>query len=139
MLVIDEGRCELRLRYEGWVRYVSRRLPLRPDLAPLAEELSALEPTGLDWVSDGVGSLVTRMRPVSQVSGLDPEVVKRAIVDYLKTAPGVWDPFRHGGALVPLGERRTAEQNRAGGVLGLAIVRLVGHTGQTNSWRVPTL
>jgi hypothetical protein len=106
VLVFDEGRCELRLRYEGWVRYVSRRVPLRPDLAPLAAELSALEPTGRAWAAGGVGSLVTRMRPVPEVTGLDPEVIKNAVVGYLKTAPGVWDPFRHGGALVPLGERR---------------------------------
>jgi len=46
------------------------------------------------------------MRPVPEVTGLDPEVIKNAVVGYLKTAPGVWDPFRHGGALVPLGERR---------------------------------
>jgi len=107
ILCFNEGRCELYLRYEGWVRYVSRKVPLRPDLEPLAAELSAAEPSGSRWVADGVGSLVSRMRPEADgETELDPKLVLEMVVAYLKSAPGAWDPFRQGGALIPVGERR---------------------------------
>jgi hypothetical protein len=107
ILAFNEGRCELYLRYEGWVRYVSRQVPLRPDLEALAEQLTAAEPSGSPWVADGVGSLVSRMRPVADgETELDPRVVLQKVVAYLKSAPGAWDPFRRGGALIPVGERR---------------------------------
>ena len=103
ILVFDEGRCELYFRYEGWVRYVSRQIPRRPDLEPLAGQLGAAEPSGLRWTADGVGSLVPRMRPESNAeTGLEERVLCRAIVEYLKSAPAAWDPFRLGGALIPL-------------------------------------
>ncbi len=99
--------CELYLRYEGWVRYVSRSVPLRPDLVPLAEQLTAAEPAGVTWRADGVGSLVTRMRPEPQgKSDLDPAMISRTIVSYLKSAPPAWDPFRRDGALIPARMRR---------------------------------
>jgi hypothetical protein len=107
ILAFNEGRCELYLRYESWVRYTSRKIPLRPDLEPLAEQLSAAEPSGSRWVADGVGSLVSRMTPESDAkTELDPNFVLQMIVAFLKRAPGAWDPFRSGGALVPVGERR---------------------------------
>jgi hypothetical protein len=107
ILVFDGGRCELYLRYETWVRYVSRPVPLRPDLAPLAEQLSALEPSGLRWGADGIGSLVTGMRPDGdRRTDLAPELVSRTVIDYLKSAPPAWDPFRAGGSLIPTSERR---------------------------------
>ena len=106
ILAFNGGRCELYLRYESWVRYVSRMVPLRPDLEPLAGQLSAAEPSGSRWVADGVGSLVSRLRPASGVTELAPAVVQLMVVAYLKHAPGAWDPFRSGGALVPVGERR---------------------------------
>ena len=107
ILAFNEGRCELYLRYEGWVRYMSRKVPLRPDLEPLAEELSAAEPSGSQWVADGVGSLVSRMRPVADgETELDLNFVLQTVVAYLNRAPGAWDPFRQGGALIPTRERR---------------------------------
>jgi len=107
ILVFNEGRCELYFRYEGWVRYVSRMVPLRPDLAPLAERLSALEPSAVRWAADGIGSLVTGMRPEpTGATDLAPEVVSRTVIDYLRSAPPAWDPFRHGGSLIPLRERQ---------------------------------
>ena len=99
--------CELYLRYEGWVRYVSRRVPGRPDLAPLAAALTAAEPTANRWLADGVGTIVTRMRPEADGrTDLDPATVTSTVVDYLRSAPPAWDPFRRGGSLVPVGERR---------------------------------
>ena len=92
---------------KGWVRYVSRSVPLRPDLVPLAEQLTAAEPAGVTWRADGVGSLVTRMRPEPQgKSDLDPAMISRTIVSYLKSAPPAWDPFRRDGALIPARMRR---------------------------------
>jgi hypothetical protein len=107
ILVFHEGRCELYLRYEGWVRYMSRQVPRRPDLAPLAEQLSAAEPAGVRWAADGVGSLVTRMQPEPDgETELDPAVICGVVVAYLQSAPPAWDPFRRGGALIPMSERR---------------------------------
>ena len=101
ILAFDDGLCELYLRYEGWVRYVSRRLPLRPDLAPLAERLSAAEPAGIRWTADGVGTIVTRMRPAPDgCTDLDPAVISGIVVNYLRNATPAWDPFRRGGALI---------------------------------------
>jgi len=102
ILSFDEGRCDFYLRYEGWVRYMSRKVPLRPDLAPLAEELSAAEPARIRWAADGVGSIVTRMRPVPEGrTDLDPALVSGMVVTYLQSAPPAWDPFRRRGALIP--------------------------------------
>ncbi len=107
ILAFNQGRCEFYLRYEGWVRYVSREVPRRPDLAPLAERLSAEEPSGVRWTADGVGSLVTRMRPEPDgETDLDPAVISVLVVDYLQNAPAAWDPFRRGGAIIPMEERR---------------------------------
>ncbi len=102
ILAFDGDRCELYLRYESWVRYVSRQVPRRPDLAPLAERLSSAEPAGIRWTADGVGSIVPRMLP--QPDGrtdLDPKAIAGAVVSYLRSAPAAWDPFRRGGALIP--------------------------------------
>ena len=85
---------------------MSRQVPLRPDLAPLARQLSAEEPSGATWSADGIGSLVTRMRPDGGHSELDRQAITDTVIAYLKTAPPAWDPFRRGGALIPLRERR---------------------------------
>jgi hypothetical protein len=86
---------------------MSRQVPLRPDLALLGEALTSVEPTANRWVADGVGSIVTRMRPEPEGrTGLDAAVVASTVVAYLKSAPAAWDPFRPGGALVPVDEGR---------------------------------
>jgi len=110
ILVFNQGRCELYLRYEGWVRYISRKVPRRPDLAPLAEQLSAAEPSGIRWQADGVGSIVTRMRAGARgETDLDPAVITGSVACYLRSATPAWDPFRRGGALIPSGKRRRPE------------------------------
>ena len=48
---IDGARFELQYRYESWVRYISRPIRPRVDLAPLAARLNELEP---GWEFDGV-------------------------------------------------------------------------------------
>ena len=105
--MFNEGCCELYLRYEGWVRYMTRKVPRRPDLAPLAEQLNAAEPSDMRWAADGVGSIVTLMRPGHDGrTDLDPTVITAAVVDYLGRAAPAWDPFRVGEALIPAGEHR---------------------------------
>ena len=111
VLAFDGPRCECYLRYEGWVRYVSRRVPLRPDLEPLALELTALEPGGIAWRADGVGSIVTGLRPDGGSTDLAPAVVERTVADYLR---------QRAGRLGPLPARRRA---RAGERAGLALGR----------------
>jgi len=107
ILAFDGDRCELYLRYESWVRYVSRHVPLRPDLAPLAEQLSSAEPTGIRWTADGVGSIVPRMLPEPDGrTDLDPKAIAEVVVRFLQSAPAAWDPFRRGGALIPSGRSR---------------------------------
>jgi hypothetical protein len=53
-------RYVLELRYETWVQYVSRRTLPRPDLGPLAADLSAREARGT-WVFDGVDGMTPRL------------------------------------------------------------------------------
>lgn len=105
ILAFDGDRCELYLRYEGWVRYVSREVPLRPDLAPLAAALSAEEPAGVTWVSNPVGAIVGRLQPAEGRTDLANEQITAAVVDHLGSAPPAWDPFRPGGSYIPSAER----------------------------------
>ena len=94
ILCFDGPRCELYLRYESWVRYVSRRMPLRPELGPLALELSGLEPGGVTWEANGSAAIVARLRPGGEgCSELAPEVIAERVHRYLATAPPAWDPF----------------------------------------------
>jgi hypothetical protein len=64
-------------------------------------------PTPTALGADGIGSLVTRMRPGSNgKTDLDPVMISRTVVGYVKNAPPAWDPFRRGGALIRAAERR---------------------------------
>jgi len=102
VLGFDGDRCELVLRYEGWVRLVSRPVALRPDLGPLAECLSSAEPGGIGWEGDLVGTIVGRLRPAGDGrSELGPERITEIVADYLRTAPPAWDPFRPGTSYIP--------------------------------------
>jgi hypothetical protein len=106
ILAFDMQWCELYLRYEGWVRFVSRRVPLRPDLAPLAERLSAEEPSGVAWESNGVGATIGRLRPGGDGrSELDPARILGVVRTYLASADPVWDPWRAAGGYIPAHER----------------------------------
>ena len=94
VLVADDGRYAYTDRYETWVQYRSRPLPRRVDLAPLADELSALEGDGVMWTATGPGSLTPHLGSAGEKpSSLDlPEVV--AVVERaLRTAPPAWDPY----------------------------------------------
>lgn len=84
---------ELYLRYESWVRLVSRRVPLRPDLQPLAAELTSIEPGGAKWEATGPGAIVSRLRPTVGSSELSPDVLVARVRSYLAAARPAWDPF----------------------------------------------
>jgi hypothetical protein len=106
ILAFDGQRCELYLRYEGWVKTVSRRVPLRPDLAPLAAELSAEEPGGVVWEANGLGAVIGRLHPAGDSrSELDPERIVTLVRNYLGSAEPAWDPWRRGGGHIPAEER----------------------------------
>ncbi|HLI44232.1 MAG TPA: DUF6687 family protein [Acidimicrobiales bacterium] len=113
LLVISGSRVWLELRYESWVRYVSRRVPLRPDLAPLAAELSSLEPGGVRWMAEGVGAIVCRLEPEDGSTDLAPSEVVARVRAHLARAPGAWDPFRPGGPHLPARRQRTGRWPRA--------------------------
>ncbi|MGH9299224.1 MAG: DUF6687 family protein, partial [Acidimicrobiales bacterium] len=101
ILAFDGQRCELYLRYESWVRFVSRAMPLRPDLEPLAAILTAREPGDVAWEANGVGAIVGRLHPTEGMTELAPPEVLAVVRDYLSTAPPAWDPHRPGGSRLP--------------------------------------
>jgi hypothetical protein len=49
IIVVAGINVELRMRYESWVRYVTRDVPPRPELFDLASSLDAIEPAGAGW------------------------------------------------------------------------------------------
>lgn len=113
VIAFDGGWCECYLRYEGWVKTVSRRVPLRPDLAPLAAQLSAEERSGVTWECDGVGAVVAGLRPGGEgLSEIGPSRIVRMVSDYLAFAEPAWDPFRPGIAYIPESERRSYKASR---------------------------
>lgn len=99
VLAFDGDRCELYFRYEGWVRLVSRRVSPRCDLAPLAAELSVLEPGEAVWEASGPASLVPRLSPsIEGRTELEPRLIRERVMSYLAAAPAAFDPLA-GGAL----------------------------------------
>jgi hypothetical protein len=91
----DDSRCEVLMRYEGWVRFVSRPVARRPDLGPLAAELASLEPGGIRWEADGPSATLPRCRPEGEgLTEIDPGAVVDCVRRYFATAPAVWDPYR---------------------------------------------
>lgn len=59
--VAGDGHMWLEHRYETWVRYVSRPLPPRIDLTPVAERLSARDGGPGTWRFEGVAHPVARL------------------------------------------------------------------------------
>jgi hypothetical protein len=74
--------------------FVSHPVLARPDLAPLAGSLTALEPGAAVWEADPPGALTPQLRlRAGDASALAPEQVRARIERFLATAPGAWDPF----------------------------------------------
>ena len=61
VLTIQGRTYELQYRYESWVEYVSRPVPPRIDLTPLAEALSELEMGHGEWQFDGVDEITPKL------------------------------------------------------------------------------
>ncbi|HEY5011080.1 MAG TPA: DUF6687 family protein [Acidimicrobiia bacterium] len=94
ILLVHGHHYRLELRYESWVMFVSRAVLARPDLRPLATELSEAEPDGAHWEADPPGALTPQLRITGGAgSGLAPEQVTATIERFLATAPAAWDPF----------------------------------------------
>ena len=91
-LIVAEGRFRYVDRYETWVQYRSVRPRPRVDLAPLAEQLDALETGSGVWRADPPSALTPEL--VGRGSSLTPAAVVAAVEHHLRTAPAAWDPFR---------------------------------------------
>lgn len=61
VLIHSGPRHHFYFRYETWVRFVSRPLPPRVDLGPLAARLTDEETSGARWSFDGVNALVATL------------------------------------------------------------------------------
>ncbi|MGB9111407.1 MAG: DUF6687 family protein, partial [Acidimicrobiales bacterium] len=93
MVIVDRDQLIYYDRYETWVRYVSREVPKRRDLAPLVAELDELS-TDVVWEADGPGTIVAALSPREPFANrLSQETVIEQILEYLATAPVAWDPF----------------------------------------------
>lgn len=102
LLVRQGARFELVLRYESWVRLVSRRMAARVDLGPLAERLEAEERNGARWCADPVSCLVPRLTLVGAgETSLAPSRVRELVEDHLGTAPPAWFPASEGRPSAP--------------------------------------
>jgi hypothetical protein len=96
-LLIRQGDSyAFRYRYETWVQYHSRPVRARRDLAPLAEELTSLEPDAVAWSYEGSASLSPRLHPGGP-SGIAPDRLVERVRSFLLTAPPDWDPFHRVG------------------------------------------
>lgn len=93
-MFVDHGdACEYHDRYETWVKFVSRPVPRRVDLGPLAAALTADEGDGTRWSYDGVAALGPALHVVEGTSRLDPVDVLPRLREQLATGAPAWDPF----------------------------------------------
>jgi len=93
-MFVDHGdSCEYHDRYETWVKFVSRPLPRRVDLAPLAAALTADDAAGVRWSYDGVDALGPALHVVAGPSRLRPADVLARLREQLATGVPAWDPY----------------------------------------------
>lgn len=94
VLSLRGGRYEFSYRYESWVQYQSRRPRPRVDLRPLAQELTADEPSGARWIFEGVETITPRLylRGADE-SALTPQQFRSRLEAYLVAAPPAWNPY----------------------------------------------
>lgn len=94
ILSIQGHRYSFLYRYESWVQYMTRAIPARVDLAPLAEELTADEPGDAVWQFDGVSEIVPRLTlSDGRASTIPPADFQARLLTFLKSAPAAWDPY----------------------------------------------
>jgi hypothetical protein len=94
-VLFQQGRHYwFRYRYETWVKFVSERHPFRVDLAPLCQELNALELDGATWAYDGSSNITPAMRPTDgKPSSLDLDTVLAHLCRRLENGEVDWNPF----------------------------------------------
>lgn len=94
ILLAEGHRYQLQFRYETWVQYVSARPMPRVDLKPLAGRLTKAERGHGEWSFNSVASTLGRLEPVGAGdSSLPLDVLTRAVVAFLESAPPAWDPY----------------------------------------------
>ena len=94
LLVVHGEQIGFLHRYESWVQYRSRPVPLRVDVAPVAEELSAAESDGARWSATPVAGLTqTLTTDAGAPSSLPLATVEAALTRHLRSAPPAWNPF----------------------------------------------
>lgn len=100
---IGPDGCQMRFRYETWVRLASYRPRPRVDLSACAAELDRLEggrcgQPGSSWVFDGVAALTPALHRVgSDRSCIDGDSFLDCLCRHLRRldqAPSTWDPYR---------------------------------------------
>ncbi len=94
-ILIQQGqRYWFRYRYETWVKFVSERHPLRVDLAPLADDLTAREGAGAVWAYDGSSNITPVLSPRDgHSSSLPLETVLECLRRVFDTGSVDWDPY----------------------------------------------
>jgi Family of unknown function (DUF6687) len=96
VLLVEGRRYEVQFRYESWVQYVSRRPFPRVDLTPLAKSLTADEASG-HWIFDGAGAIAPSLHlDGASESSISPEAFRSRVEEFLRDAPGAWDPYDAG-------------------------------------------
>lgn len=104
ILIRHGARYQLVLRYESWVRVVSRRIAPRVDLAPLASALQAEESASNSarWSSQPVSTLVPCLSNYgSGETGLTHSRVRELVELHLRSAPPAWFPMSPGRPSLP--------------------------------------
>ncbi|MGH9129829.1 MAG: DUF6687 family protein [Acidimicrobiales bacterium] len=103
VLYCQGARYELVVRYESWVRLVSRQVAPRVDLGPLASALRAEEVSNLArWSAEPVSTIVQHMSCPG--SDLSPSRVCTLVEDHLRRSPPAWFPASEGRPSVPPGQ-----------------------------------
>ena len=95
ILVCREQRFTYYDRYETWVRFVSRRLQLRRDLARFAAELNLVDQA--EWVAGHPSALVPVLHHGTHPSSLTHEILVSRLLDFLSRSEPAWDPFEQRG------------------------------------------
>jgi hypothetical protein len=89
VLTLQPGATRIDCRYEGWVQFVSRPVPARRDLRPLAARLTERDDAA--WSAGAPADIMPSCEPEGP-SVLAPELVRELTEAHLASAPPAWDP-----------------------------------------------
>ena len=86
ILLVQENRFDFYYRPESWINCVSKDIPKRIDLTPLATNLTKLENNEGDWCFDGLEKRSPHLRRSDlKASAIRLERLKEELVWFLKT------------------------------------------------------